>query len=333
MAQPSHGSRFSQVIYLVAVMNDQRLEDDYKHQTIHRRLVLAKDILEDSDKLPGKGGTTVDGSAYLKHPRHDREALVIYLLLTCFDLLGQPAERKTFAEWLESRKAEHMGQRDRAISNLIGSESFVEVSLLLAKAYDLHFGVKNSFYKGVLGLPQPSKHRLLSSIHFFEDKNWKLRSANTSEGAVPLEKSAEDMEKLRLNYLYQKRNRFTHSLEQQDYLSAPNQSLLGLGLFDEHRQIAMDVGASWIASLTSEGISYHCQFNDKIRGKNSLLVKVRDWPFALFEALHEAIGVPFERTSIDLKFQVYQETDRPCHPTWPSVSHASLPSLLIQRLV
>ncbi len=230
-----------------------------------------RSVGQPADKLPGRKGTTDDGSAYLKHPRHDREALVVYLLLTCFDLLGQPAERRTFNEWLTSPKAEHREQRDTVISHLSGSESPVEVSLLLSKAYDLYFGVKNSFYKGVLGLPRASKDLLLSSIYLFEVKNWKQKSANTSVGAAPLEKSADDMEKLRLTYLYQKRNRFTHSLEQQDYLSAPQQSMLGLGLFDEQRQNAMDVGASWIASLTSEGIIYHCQFDDTIVGKNNLL--------------------------------------------------------------
>ena len=76
---------FTETIHLAfegLTMNVHRSVDEAKVHAIHRRLVLAKDILEDSDKLPGRLGITDDGSAILKHPRHDREALVIYLLLT-----------------------------------------------------------------------------------------------------------------------------------------------------------------------------------------------------------------------------------------------------------
>ena len=83
-------------------------------------------------------------------------------------------------------------------------------------------------------------------------------------GASPLERSEDELQKIKLQYLYLKRNRFTHSLEQQDHLSAPRQSLLGLGLFDENRLKDMDIGACWIVSLTSQGIQYHCQFDDEM---------------------------------------------------------------------
>lgn len=310
-------------------MNVPRSVDEAKVHAIHRRLVLAKDILEDSDKLPGRLGIIDDGSSYLKHPRHDREALVIYLLLTCFDFLGQPAEYRTFREWLESNDSDHKTQRDEAIGKLDESASPTEISLALVKAYDLSFGVKNSFFKGISNLTQSSRDLVLNSIHLFEAKDWRQRSPTTSVGASPLERSEDELQKIKLQYLYLKRNRFTHSLEQQDHLSAPRQSLLGLGLFDENKLKDMDIGACWIVSLTSQGIQYHCQFDDEMPRKPRILAKVKDWPFLLFEALYDAIGIPFDRTSIDLSFQVYRETDSPCYPTWGKVPHSSLYSLLL----
>jgi hypothetical protein len=310
-------------------MNVHRSVDEAKVHAIHRRLVLAKDILEDSDKLPGRLGIIDVGSAYLKHPRHDREALVIYLLLTCFDFLGQPAEYRTFREWLESNDSDHKTQRNEVIGKLDESASPTEISLALAKAYDLSFGVKNSFFKGIFSLPQSSRDLVLNSIHLFEAKDWRQRSPTTSVGASPLERSEDELQKIKLQYLYLKRNRFTHSLEQQDHLSAPGQSLLGLGLFDENSFRDMDIGACWIASLTSQGIQYHCQFDDEMPRKTRMLVKVKDWPFLLFEALYDVIDIPFDKTSIDLSFQVYRETDSPCYPTWAKVPHSSLYSLLL----
>lgn len=313
-------------------MNDQSQSDEAKYQAIHRRLDLARDILEDSDKLPGYAAITDDGSPYLKHPRHDREALVIYLLLTCFDLLGQLNEYRTFKEWLESNSPEHEAQRGEVVSCLNGSESPAELSLAFAKAYDRRFGVRNSFFEGIENLSQSGRDLLLDSIYVFEDKEWKKRSASTSPGVIPSNRPEEELRKLKLSFLFTKRNRFTHSLEQQDHLSAPHQSVIGLGLFDEDRLKRSDVGACWIASLSSAGLKYHCSFWDKIPRRKSLMFKVLDWPFALFEVLHDQVGIPFDRTSLNLNFQVYLPSDRNMHPRWSSVPHSSLHSLSLDEL-
>lgn len=313
-------------------MNDQSQSDDAKYHAVHRRLDLARDILEDSDKLPGHAAITDDGSPYLKHPRHDREALVIYLLLTCFDFLGQLNEYRTFKEWLESNSPEHEAQRGEVVCCLNGSEPPAELSLAFVKAYDRRFGVKNSFFEGIASLSQSGRDLLLNSIHIFEDKEWKQRSASTSVGVIRSARSEEELRKLKHAYLFAKRNRFTHSLEQQDHLSAPRQSVIGLGFFDEDRLKRSDTGACWIASLSPAGLKYHCSFWDKIPRRKSLIFQVLDWPFVLFEVLYGQIGVSFDRTSLNLNFQVYLPSDEDMCPSWTSVSHSLLHSLSLDEL-
>lgn len=83
-----------------------------KLNLIRARLVLCQRLLEESDTLPGSEGYTVDeANNTVHHPRHEREALVVYLLLTCFDLLGQSRPYMTFYEWLSSKKMKSLRRR------------------------------------------------------------------------------------------------------------------------------------------------------------------------------------------------------------------------------
>jgi hypothetical protein len=62
---------------------------DVTIETIFSGLRLAQQLLEESDGLTGRNGYDLNGKKWWFHPRHEREALVVYLLLTCFDKLGQ----------------------------------------------------------------------------------------------------------------------------------------------------------------------------------------------------------------------------------------------------
>ena len=83
-----------------------------KKSTVLSRLRLAQALLEESDKLPGREGYDWQSRSRVYHPRHEREALVIYLLLTCFDLLGQERKFLDFDGWLRKKTNE---ERERAI--------------------------------------------------------------------------------------------------------------------------------------------------------------------------------------------------------------------------
>ena len=85
---------------------------------IHARLILAQELLEESDRLEGIQAYKFC-TEKLTHARHEREALVVYLLLTCFDRLGQTQGKHiSFQNWLESKKEPYTSQKSVALKQL-----------------------------------------------------------------------------------------------------------------------------------------------------------------------------------------------------------------------
>ena len=84
-------------------------------EIIFSRLRLAQQLLEESDHLAGIDGNDFHGKEYGFHPRHEREALVVYLLLTCFDKLGQKQNFTTFDNWLKDQGVRVVDFRSRAL--------------------------------------------------------------------------------------------------------------------------------------------------------------------------------------------------------------------------
>jgi hypothetical protein len=121
------------------------------------------------------------------------EPLVVYLMLTCFDVLGQPAEWRDFRSWLNGKEAATVG--------LTGS-SPVEQSKQLYQAWSERYGVRNSFYRFINEvLPPEALERLLSSIEY-------LILSNPPE--IRQQMGDDDKKK---RWLFDVRNRFTHSAQ------------------------------------------------------------------------------------------------------------------------
>jgi hypothetical protein len=147
-------------------------------------------------EMIGKNGWT--------HPWRYFDALMNYLVLTCFDLLGQPAEWIPFSEWLESSKKK--GERDAALASLAAEASPIEIAKHLNSAYQLIYGVKNSFNKFVLDmLNDAERENLYHSIYIITAK----RHDNP---LVSLQSDGEiTEEKKKWEALFKLRNNFTHS--------------------------------------------------------------------------------------------------------------------------
>ncbi|MBB4080799.1 hypothetical protein GGR28_003434 [Lewinella aquimaris] len=88
---------------------------------------------------------------------------MLYLKLTCFDKLGQPAEYMLFNNWIKSKKAKE--ERAIILSELNGLS--VENSAEALYNYYLKiYGVKNSFYRFITEvLPHGAKRQLLDAIN------------------------------------------------------------------------------------------------------------------------------------------------------------------------
>jgi hypothetical protein len=284
---------------------------------ILRRLRLAQSLLEESDRLPGREGYAGGAPEWWRHPRHEREALVSYLLLTCFDKLGQERGFTTFRDWLRSKKVAHVCERKDVIEQLEGAP-VLEVASALADRYQELYGVKNAFYGGLERLPPDDLERLLVTIQIAEIPGFDSYPPNVSPPNRPLADKALERQ-LKMRHLYEKRNRFTHRLEQHQSSSVPLMS-----------NFAGSQGASWFAIIQDSKLTYGGVEQETVVLPNGDAhgYSIVDWPFALFEVVYAAIGLPFERTSIDLLFTVHLHNNKFPEIVLPlTVRHAELKDL------
>ena len=279
------------------------------------RLRLAQDLLEESDSLPGRDGYDLENPKtnpdWWRHMRHEREALVIYLLLTCFDKLGQDRGFMTFQNWLQSKKHEHANQRNQVIKLIKPNSSPIDQALALANEHQQLFGVKNSFFRGIEKLSPDSRKKLLDSVEVRFSPNYVNTAPDTSPPSHPL--SDQDLERrLKLQFIYDKRNQFTHKLEQHYQGSSP--------LIADNKD-----SPSWQAMVTNSELKYLNGNQDVVVKQNDAYIYSTYWPFILFEILHDAVGSKFHRTDIDVRFEVmFLHDDFPSRFIRPKVRHRDL---------
>jgi hypothetical protein len=123
-----------------------------------------------------------------------------YLLLTCFDQLGQPNEWMAFDNWIKSKKKAK--EREQVLSN-IQSNDKIQVAHDLFKGYQELYSVKNSFFRFF-------SHYLIEPhySHFFNQ----LRIEEYLNYPDNLRTTLADS-KTKKRYLFGIRNNFTHSIK------------------------------------------------------------------------------------------------------------------------
>ena len=282
---------------------------------IFSRLRLAQQLLEESDGLPGKDGYDFNGKKCDFHPRHEREALVVYLLLTCFDKLGQKRSFTTFPNWLRSKKVSHTTEKENILNSITENTNIVESSLRIFECYQSIYGVRNAFYEGIKRLPENAKNQLFDSVKISFCAEFGMHGPNVSLPTEPLDDKELELD-LKLKYLYSKRNRFTHELDQYHICSAPIMS-----------GMRFKSGSSWVAMIKNKRIAYigSHQEHETVSTGGAYVYTIDNWPFALFETIYGALGVVFDRTSINLKFCVMAfSEDRSTVTTYNGIDHQYL---------
>lgn len=240
-----------------------------QYSLVQERLDLAKRILEQGEQLRSPALTRHEDDGW-SHPYLQHDALVNYLLLTCFDILGQPDEWLPFTSWLEASKTKC--ERDEAVSLISPSATPIEIAKKVYKKYSEVYGVKNSFYRFMDEiLAVEMRERLLSSVKITEaTKDGKPVSVNN------------DSEKRK--FLYESRNLFTHS--------AQPTGNAHLGLFSEMVIIGSgELRWGYRLARTEKNYEYY----------------VRKWPFELFEIISSHIEAPLEIYDFDLECGVFVE--------------------------
>ena len=268
-------------------------------EVIFSRLRLAQQLLEESDGLAGSDGYDYKGKKWWFHSRHEREALVVYLLLTCFENIGQRHSFTTFPNWLKSQKAAHTIEKEKIASSIAKGLNVIESSARLMEGYQTIYGVRNAFYEGIKGLPENTKNHVLESVLLSFNAEFGMHGPNVSTPSKPLENKELELD-LKLKYLYGKRNGFTHKLNQYHACSVPAMS-----------EMRFKKGSSWVAMIENKKIIYmgSHQEHEKLPTGGAYIYTINNWPFVLFEALYAALDMAFDRTSINLKFQVMVFSD------------------------
>lgn len=289
---------------------------------IRARLVLAQQLLEESDALPAGEGYTVDtANSTVHHSRHEREAVVNYLLLTCFDLLGQAHKHLTFNDWIISTKPHILEQHKSALEGLdVQTIGIIESTRVLLNHYNRLYGATKAFFAGINGLPAKARTHLLNSVSAArrDPESLKPENKNTSYPPLPIDdKDQEAIEKLKIKMLYSLRNAFTHDLAQMHFSSNPMMAQV------VNKNRPNTKGASWGVSIFENKvlINTHQVYEKKY------VYDLRDWPFVLFEVLYAAINEEFERTQIKLNMYIFD----PYKGSTPSIAHTDLPEILEKK--
>jgi hypothetical protein len=132
------------------------------------------------------------------HPWIYFDSLRNYLLLTCFDLLGQPSAYKDFQTWLVAKSAET--ERTAALAKLSESTAPLEIASIVHREYLAIHGTRNAFFRFIDEvLPVPARAALLYSVRI------RRIDPNLNKEIEVVESEGD-----KIRWLYNIRNSYTH---------------------------------------------------------------------------------------------------------------------------
>lgn len=195
------------------------------------------------------------------HPWKKVDALRNYLILTCFDTLGQRLGYLDFQSWLRARRT--APEREAAIASLLAETAPPEVAAVLHKQYLAQHGATQAFYRFFREiLNADARAELLFSVRIREidiAKNTELRTL--------------DDPRLKEDFLFEVRNKFTHE--------ARDTGSPGGGVFPGWGKPILIDGEP---RMGWEPI-HHVD-----KGNTRTEYGVRDWPNALIKAVRSGIS-------------------------------------------
>lgn len=180
---------------LTAFAQRVRIEHLYETREFTSNPVSVVETVTDRLDLCSRLSTPEAEDALWSH----QQALVVFLLLTCFDRLGQPADWVDFGSWLQSDR--HSEEREACESVIPANLGYAEIAQKLHAQYLQLYGTRNSFFRFLRDtLPLNMRKVVLDSLDI-------RRSSNPPD--IKSFPPASDSEKQ--EYLFKIRNEYTHS--------------------------------------------------------------------------------------------------------------------------
>ena len=178
------------------------------------------------------------------------EPLTTYLMLTCFDRLGQPAMWRDFSSWLSSKSCQIERQCPAAIQS---GDDATSAALNLHRLYCDLYGTRSAFFRFLREiLPEAARGRLYQSVDVFR---FDLASDSAATGD-----DIEDKER----WLYRLRNDYTHNAR--FIRGIPKDLFQRLGTPPDMWLVGRD---------------------PRVDGSRRTDIALRSWPYALVEAVRD----------------------------------------------
>ncbi len=244
-----------------------------KRNLVLQRIILIKKLIAIEGSFKGLKFYSLEND---HHPYKDYAALLNYLALTCFDIIGQPNEYMPFETWLSVNKKEKyrsiIKERDIIFKRNEGKGSLAMMKAVLGE-YNEIYSVKNSFYCFMRErITIANKDKLINSIHFSTNE----KIINHADGTpmysqnIEIIPGTEEKEK----FLFKIRNNFTHQ-------GISNSDILGgmIPWVDLNKSTIVSGKEVW-PLVTTDFYSI---------GDKNFPFSVERWPYILIEIIEDAI--------------------------------------------
>ena len=233
---------------------------DEPRRRVLDRLAVVRGLISLREPIaePQRIGVFDDGTAVAKYDQHD--SLINYLLLTCFDVLGQWTPFVDFKRWLQS--TELSDEREQALSTLAPNQSALGATEALFDWYTARYGVTKGFYRFIDEMiTAGAREALLASVAI---------------ARMPNVEDPERLAKMKKKFLFNLRNQFTHGAVAPTTVSR------------------MDDGTR-LEIVEMNGAQHRVKIPFRhVQGRidKEGIYLVADWPFVLYETVASAIGEP-----------------------------------------
>lgn len=239
---------------------------------INDRLILVNHLNKVENHFKGRFYKRQSNPYEVEYPLYrNYYGLKVYLLLTCFDILGQPEEWLDFSSWLNCKKPNIIKERDFIFNNT-KLENQVQYINEIQKQYNKRYGVKNSFYSFVNEvLSNENRLKLFDSISNMEIVS-ELKVYEDGSHSPPSGKGIEINNELKLKFLFQLRNSFTHK---------------GI-VYGTDIGAVFDLNSHEVIDDKEFYFSYQIH-KEKLKGKE-ITWSVKRWPYVLSEMIEETMN-------------------------------------------
>ena len=203
---------------LAIAASDIRPEQMFKTSELNRsRLAVISAVIDRLDLC-----SKLSEAETAKQLFHHYTPLVVYLLLTCFDRLGQPSNWMDFGSWLRSDDKQE--EREQVILDNLNNPP--EIAATFYNMYNGIYGVSNSFYRFLHKiLPSQTRQELLGTIRI-----------EIVDNPPNIGNNRQADNKAKEKYLFQLRNDYTHKAQ---FVPGTTKAIWPDGTFDKDSWIGV----------------------------------------------------------------------------------------------